>query len=88
MCVVPHPTTYGDSHYEKILRFWSLSKLGALLTHVQQTLSELYPNIIYREVTLVPPVLLGFPEAAAVALTEVLAVQLRLLLLLASLGLS
>lgn len=58
------------------------------MTHIQQTLPELYSNIIYREATLVCPVLLRFPEAAAVASTEVLQVQLQLLLLSASLGLS
>lgn len=51
-------------------------------------LSELYSNISYREATLVGPVLLRFPEAAAVAPTEVLQVQLQSLLLSASLGLS
>lgn len=50
-------------------------------------ISELYPDITYREVPLVPPVVLGFPEAAAVT-SEVLPVQLHLLLLLASLGLN
>lgn len=58
------------------------------MTHIQQTLSELYSNIIYREAALACPVLLRFPEAAAVASTEVLQVQLQLLLLSASLGLS
>lgn len=50
-------------------------------------ISEPYPDITYREVPLVPPVVLGFPEAAAVT-SEVLPVQLQLLLLLASLGLN
>lgn len=57
---------------------WSISD-----THAAT--SELYPDTAYSKMPLVPPVVLSFPEAAA-ATSEVLPVQLHLLLLLASLG--